>query len=80
MKEHMGFLMLDMQDLVRGKELLKEENTQLKTQLNLVMEILGTMLKKKDVFMPATIGATIPPHNMGTLLTQGVSPPQPCTP
>ena len=80
MKEHMGFLMLDMQDLVCGQELLKEENTQLRAQLSLVMEILGTVLKKEDVSMPATIGATIPPHNLGTLLGQGVSPPQPCIP
>ena len=80
MKEHMGFVVLDMQDLVCGQELLKEENTQLKTQLNLVMEILGTMLKKEDVSMPATIRDTIPPHNLGTLLGQGVSPPQPCIP
>ena len=31
MKEQMGFVVLDMQDLVRGQEFLKEENTQLKT-------------------------------------------------
>ena len=41
----MGFLMLDMQDLGSGQELLKEENHQLKTQLSLVMEILNTVLR-----------------------------------
>ena len=78
-KEQMGFLMLDVQDLVYGQELLKEENTQLKARLSLVMRTLGIVLKKEDGFIPATIGATIPPYNLGTLLSQGVSPPQSCT-
>ena len=74
MKEQMGFLLLDMQDLVYGQELLKEENTQLKAQLSLVMGIMGKVLKKEDGFMPSTIGVTIPPYNLGTLSSQGASP------
>src|ERR1043165_8610681 len=66
MKEQMAFLMLDIQDLVSGQELLKEENHQLKTQLSLVMEILNTVLRKED--KPAPASATrvyIPPYTLG---------------
>src|ERR1051325_1524913 len=48
-KEQMTFFMLDMQDLVSGQELLREENHQLKTQLSLVMEILNIVLRKADM-------------------------------
>src|ERR1051325_11488605 len=77
MKEQMGFLMLDMQDL-------KEENRQLKTQLGLVMEILGTVLRKGDDprFSTAT-GVTIPPYTLGNSLSPKVghaSAPPPCVP
>ena len=46
MKEKIQFLMLYMQDLGREQELLREEKTQLKARLSLVMEILGTVLRK----------------------------------
>src|ERR1051325_4180380 len=77
MKEHMGFLMLDMQDL-------KEENQLLKTQLGLVMEILGTVLRKGDDprFSTAT-GVTIPPHTLGNSLcpkARHAFTPSPCIP
>src|ERR1043165_1670404 len=66
MKEHMAFLMLDMQDLVGGQELLKEENHQLKTQLSLVMEILNTVLRKEDKSAPASATrVSIPPYTFG---------------
>ena len=80
MKEHMGFFMLDMQDLACGQELLKEENTHLKARLSLDMEILGTVLRKEDGSIPIAIGVTIIPHNMGTLSSHGVSPSQPFIP
>src|ERR1051325_10016926 len=84
MKEQMAFLMLDIQDLVSGQELLKEENHQLKTQLSLVMGILNTVLRKED--KPAPASATrvfIPPYTLGasSSLESGlVSPPPPCVP
>src|ERR1051325_2113532 len=77
MKEHMGFLMLDMQDL-------KEENRQLKTQLGLVMEVLGTVLRKgDDPIFSTTTEVTIPPYTMGSSLSlkAGWAPPLPlCVP
>src|ERR1051325_6907896 len=77
MKEHMGFLMLDMQDL-------KEENQQLKTLLGLVMEILGTVLRKgDDPSFPTATGVAIPPYTLGNSLSPKAghaSTPSPCIP
>src|SRR3954470_739202 len=53
MKEQMGHLMLEMRDLVRNQDALKEENSQLKTQLSLVMEVLKTVLRKEGDVAPA---------------------------
>ena len=84
MKEQMAFLMLDIQDLVSGQELLREENHQLKTQLSLVMEILNTMLRKED--KPALASATrvsIPLYTLeasSSLEATHVSPLPPCVP
>src|ERR1043165_5708831 len=84
MKEQMAFLMLDIQDLVSGQELLKEENHQLKTQLNLVMEILNTVLRKEDKYAPAsTTRVSIPPCILGdssSLKSVHASPLLPCVP
>src|ERR1051325_11619625 len=84
MKEHMGFLMLDIQDLVSGQELLKEENHQLKTQLSLVMEILNTVLRKEDKLAPASATrVSIPPYTLGassSLESRHTSPLPPCVP
>src|ERR1043165_996873 len=66
MKEQMAFLMLDMQDLVSGQELLREENHQLKTQLSFVMEILNTVLRKEDKHAPDSVTrVSIPPYTFG---------------
>src|ERR1051325_8832668 len=66
MKEQMAFLMLDIQDLVSGQELLREENHQLKTQLSFVMEILNTVLKKEDKLAPiSTTRVSFPPCTLG---------------
>src|ERR1044072_4446252 len=77
MKEHMGFLMLAMQDL-------REENQQLKTQLGLVMEILGTVLRKgDDPSFPTATGVAIPPYTLGNSLSpkaRHASTPSPCIP
>src|ERR1051325_7056157 len=84
MKEQMAFLMLDIQDLVSGQELLKEENHQLKTQLNLVMEILNTVLRKEDKYAPAsTTRVSIPPCILGdssSLKSVHAFPLLPCVP
>src|ERR1043165_6854951 len=84
MKEQMAFLMLDMQDLVCGQELLKEENHQLKTQLSLVMEILNTVLRKEDKPAPASATrVSIPPYTLGdssSLESGHTSPLPPCVP
>src|ERR1051325_2161213 len=84
MKEQMAFLMLDIQDLVSGQELLKEENHQLKTQLSFVMEILNTVLKKEDKPAPAsTTRVSIPPYTLGaysSLESGQTSPLLPCAP
>src|SRR3954462_8863325 len=53
MREQMGHLMLEMQDLVHNQDALKEENSQLKTQLCLVMEVLKTVLRKEGDVVPA---------------------------
>src|SRR3954468_4596831 len=53
MKEQMGHLMLEMRDLVRNQDALKEENSQLKTQLSLVMEVLKMVLRKEGSVVPA---------------------------
>src|ERR1044072_8959234 len=77
MKEHMGFLMLAMQDL-------REENQQLKTQLGLVMEILGTVLRKgDDPSFPTATGVDISPYTLGNSLSpkaRHASTPSPCIP
>src|SRR3954468_118063 len=52
MREQMGHLMLEMQDLVHNQDALKEENSQLKTQLSLVMEVLKTVLRKEGDVVP----------------------------
>ena len=84
MKEHMGFLMLDMKYLVGGQELLREENHQLKTQLSLVMEIFNTVLRKEDKPAPASATrVSIPPYTLGassSLESEHVSPLPPCVP
>src|ERR1044072_8720760 len=84
MKEQMAFLMPDVQDLVSGQELLKEENRQLKNQLSLVMEILSTVLKKEDKLAPdSTTRVFIPPYTLGdssSLKSVHASPLLPCVP
>src|SRR3954465_9477507 len=47
MRAQMGHLMMEMQDLVHNQGVLKEENSKLKTQVSLVMEVLKTVLRKE---------------------------------
>src|SRR4051812_29878137 len=47
MREQMGHLMLEMQDLIHNPDALKEENSQLKTQVSLVMEVMKMVLRKE---------------------------------
>src|SRR3954469_4009722 len=53
MGEQIGHLMLEMQDLIHNQDALKEENSQLKTQVSLVMEVLKTVLRKEGEVVPA---------------------------
>src|SRR3954466_5914787 len=52
MREQMGHLMLEIQDLIHSQDALKEENSQLKTQVSLVMEVLKTVLRKEGDVIP----------------------------
>src|SRR3954470_3975747 len=80
MREQMGHLMLEMQDLVHNQDALKEENSQLKTQLSLVMEVLKKVLRKEDDVVPATATEVVDPFSsVGSLPTHGIPqevPPQ----
>src|SRR3954464_1113133 len=54
MREQMGHLMLEMQELIHNQGALKEENNQMKTQVSLVMEVLKKVLRKEgDVILTA---------------------------
>src|SRR4051812_45245960 len=73
MKEQMGHLMLEMRDLVRNQDALKEENSQLKTQLSLVMEVLKTVLRKEGDAVPAAATEVIDSlFPIGFLSTHGM--------
>src|SRR3954466_14203160 len=80
MKEQMGHLMLEMRDLVRNQDALKEENNQLKTQLSLVMEVLKTVLRKECDVVPAAATETVDSvSSIRSLSTHGMpqrAPPQ----
>src|SRR3954469_25775988 len=73
MREQMGHLMLEMQDLIHNQDALKEENSQLKTQLSLVMEILKTVLRKEGDVVPTAATEVVDPFSsVGSLPTHGM--------
>src|SRR3954469_10587393 len=73
MREQMGHLMLEMQDLVHNQDALKEENSQLKTQLSLVMEILKTVLRKEGDVVPTAATEVVDPFSsVGSFPTHGI--------
>src|SRR3954469_15613216 len=73
MREQMGHLMLEMQDLVHNQDALKEENSQLKTQLSLVMEVLKTVLRKEGDVVPVAATEVVDSFSpIGSLFTHGM--------
>src|SRR3954462_10731741 len=73
MREQMGHLMLEMQDLVHNQDALKEENSQLKTQLSLVMEVLKTVLSKEGDVAPTAATEVVDPFSsIGSLYIHGI--------
>ena len=55
MRVQMAQFMADIQAMVHGHGLLKEEVSQLKTKVSLVMEVLKIMLKKENNHTPIDI-------------------------
>src|SRR3954464_10852649 len=53
MRAQMSHLMMKIQVLTHDQGVLKEENSQLKTQVSLVMEVLKTVLRKENDDVPA---------------------------
>src|SRR3954465_7280503 len=73
MKEQMGHIMLEMRDLVHNQDALKEENSQLKTQLSLVMEVLKTVLRKEGNVVPVAATEVVDSSSsIGSLSTHGM--------
>src|SRR3954470_21767906 len=73
MREQMGHLMLEMQDLIRNQGALEEENSQLKTQVSLVMEVLKTVLRKEGDVVPAAATEIVDSFSLiGSFSTHGV--------
>ncbi|XP_058758595.1 uncharacterized protein LOC131631841 [Vicia villosa] len=80
MKEQMGHLMLEMRELVHNQGALKEENSQLKTQVSLVMEVLKKVLRKEGDVVPTAATEVVDPFSsVGSFPTHGIPqevPPQ----
>src|SRR3954469_13731134 len=73
MREQMGHLMLEMRDLARNQDALKEENSQLKTQLSLVMEVLKTVLRKEGDVVPVAATEVVDSFSpIGSFFTHGM--------
>src|SRR3954464_10398572 len=73
MREQMGHLMLEMQDLIHNQGALKEENSQLKTQVSLVMEVLKTVLRKEGDVVPAAATEVVDSFSpIGSFFTHGM--------
>lgn len=59
---------ITMEELQGGHEALGVEVNQLKTQMNLIMEILRAMISKQGNPMPADVPKVVIPVNMSTPL------------